>query len=272
MKKFTRKFTAVFILLALSAGILSACGEGTGAYELYRQMMTVMNNVESIDMDISVTLDMIMDGEAVNTVSTGNIKQVIRSETDIDMVMNLDMVAEDMSMPMTMYFTGGVLYMETVDVMGMTLRDRMAMSLEDAMNMAHGVEVLDFPENAIKDFSISNQGGGSRKIEFSLDGGALTALTEQAMVWIGQLEDIGMYVEDFSIEIGDVTCEIVISSSGMLQSYRMVAQIDINMTVDGENTSMSMNMDTSMTVNSYNDVTVTFPDDLDEWEATGMLF
>jgi hypothetical protein len=237
-------------------------------------MMESMKNVESIDMDVSTAMDIDMSeilGMAMNTVVSGNIKQVIRSETDIDMAAKLNMRMLGMTTPTTMYFTGGVLYME-MEMLSEAIRYSMPASFEDAMSQVGTDEIiLDFPEDAIKDFSIGDRDGG-RKIEFTLDGEALTNLTTQAMeVMEASLSPYGVSIADLNMDIGDVINEVVIDADGMLKSYRMTANISMAMEIEGETITMSMAMDTSITVNSYNDVTINFPDDLDEWDDAGTI-
>jgi len=264
-----KKCIAIFILPVLCAGLLAGCGDAN-AYELYKNMMEAMENIESIDMDISVSMDIDMTemlGMTMKTVTSGNIKQVIRSETDIDMAANMSVNMLGETMPMKMYFTDGVMYME-MEEYGELFRFAMPMSIEDAMGEI-GTEdmLLDFPEDAIKDVSISSQDGG-RKIEFTLDGNALTDLMAQSMEAMDEMfAQMGMSAADISMDMGDVVSEVLIDGNGMLKSYRMVADIDMTMEMYGETIIMSMKMDTSMTVNSYNNVTVTFPNDLAEWEV-----
>ena len=231
-----KKITAMFILLILCVSALTACGEGVGdiepyqaitgdtgrdsdaesedpsatedidaaderaeAFELYRQMMEAMADVESLDIDMNVTVDMDMTellGMTMTIVTTGNIKQIIRSETDMDMAMELAVTVMGDTMPVTTYFTGGVLYTK-LEIEGETIRYSVPMPLEKFLAESNtGMDnVLNFDENAIKDFNISRQGGNTT-IEFTLDGEAVTELMDQAMA---QLEVIGMDEEGASI-------------------------------------------------------------------------
>ena len=307
MKKITKKFIAISLLLILCVGALTACGEGVGdiepyqqpgnqitggtdnidnvdttevysddtsadvdvadesaeAFELYQQMMENMANVESLDMDMVSTINMDMTeflGMTVTIVTTGNIRQVMRSETDVDMAMDLTTTMMGDTTSMKMYFRDGVFYTE-MEMFGEVIRYSMPMPLEELIDSgaAGGMDdLIDFDEDAIRDFSVSTE-NGSTIIEFTLDGNAINDLMDQVMA---QLESLAMYEDDMSIVIGDVSVEVAIDANGMMQSYRMIADMDI--TLEGE--SFSMSMDTEITVNSYNDVTIAFPDDLEEWE------
>ena len=261
-----KKFIVMCILLVLCVGVLTSCGDDSEAFELYQQMMAAMADIESLDMDLNMTIDMDMTeflGMTMTTVTTGNIRQVTRSETDMDMAMDLTTTMMGETTSMLMYFRNGVMYTE-MEMFGEVIRYSMSMPLEDFMaESGTGMDdLLDFDEDAIKDFSISRQGGNTT-IEFTLDGNAVNNLMDQIMA---QLESLAMYEDDMAIEIGDVAMEVVINSDGMLQFYRMVT--DMSITVEGE--TFTMSMDTAMTVNSYNDVTIVFPDDLDEWEYMDM--
>jgi hypothetical protein len=87
----------------------------------------------------------------------------------------------------------------------------------------------------------------------------VTELLDQAME---MLPALGLPAIGTNMTIGDVTIEAAMGADNMLQSYRMAA--DIALTSGGE--TFSMSMDTTITVNSYNDVTIIFPDNLDEFE------
>jgi len=254
------KFTAILMVAALCASALASCddnGSAAEAYQLYRQMMAAMSGVESIDMDMSSAIDIDMGWDAMTMVMHGNIRQVMRSETDVDMAMNMTTNAMGMDMPMTMYFTGGVMYVE-MEMFGEFVRYSMPMSLEEALAQQGNISMLDFPENAIRSFDVSTRGGDTQ-IALTLDGSSVTELLDQAME---MLPALGLPAIGTNMTIGDVTIEATMGADNMLQSYRMAA--DIAITSGGE--TFSMSMDTTIIVNSYNDVTIIFPDNLDEFE------
>lgn len=251
-----KKFTAVLIVLVLCTGLLAGCGtaDGKEAYDLYQKMNKAMADASSLDMDISSIVDMTIDGEEVNTTTKGNMKQVMHSASDFDIEINLTTTTMGMDVPMIAYYTGGVYYFDTN---GMKMK--MPMSVDEAMQQAGGIKTLDFYEDAIKDFKITDADGG-KKIEFTLDGKAIQSLTEKALASM-QNTMPGITAADLNMNIGDVTCEAVTDKDGMMKSYRMI--YDMTMTVEGQ--SLSMKTDTTMTMNSYNDVVINVPDDLDEY-------
>ncbi|MCL2775218.1 MAG: hypothetical protein FWD71_18000 [Oscillospiraceae bacterium] len=258
-----KKFIAILICSVLLAGLLSGCGSSVmtvkEAYDLYQNMQTAMADVKSMDMDISSTIDMTLSGDTadtatgpINTVTTGNTKEVMNSATDIDMAMNLTTTANGVDTPMMAYYTKGVFYFDTAG-----MKYKMPMSLEDVEKQGDST-TLNFPQSAIKDFTVTDVDGG-KKIEFTLDGTAITDLLNQSLT---AMQSISPDITAADLTMGDVTCEAVIdTSSNMLKSYRMAC----DMTAAVQGISVSMSMDSTITINSFNDVTIDFPTDLDTY-------
>lgn len=249
-----KKIVAIVILLVLSIGVLMSCTEDSedfGAFELYQQMMEAMANAESIDIDIVSSV--VFDGESV--VMSGNVRQVMRSETDVDLAMSISMDVMGMELPMKMYFRDGVLYTQT-EIFGEFIRNSVPMPVDEAM--IEGSSLPNISADAIIAYDIGRQDSSTR-LELVLDGEAVSGLMDQA---IAQLEVIGMYESGTVIEMGDVTMEIVIApNDSMLQFYRMLTE----MSVRADDEAVNMTMETVITVNSHNDIAIVFPDDLDEW-------
>lgn len=250
-----KKIIAIIICLTLFTVLFAGCDsqQNKEAYDLYQSMNTAMKDVKSLDMDINVLMDITAAGSTISTVTEGNMKQIMKSAADVDMAMNLVVSMMGTNTPTIAYYTGGIYYFE---VSGMKMK--MPMSLEDALQQSGGVETLNFPESAIKDCKITDVDDG-KKIELTLDGKEITSLTAQILE---TMQSFSAELTETDMNYGDIKCEVVIDKDNMMKSYRIAC--DVTMTVLGE--SMGMKMDTSMTVNSYNDVTIEFPSDLDTYE------
>jgi predicted small secreted protein len=261
-----KRLTAIFICLTiiLGLGLLTGCNtpEGKDAYDLYLKMQDAMSGVKSLDMDMSAITELTSAGSTMKMDISGNIKTVKNSDTDFDMSMYLKSSMMGMDFDTTSYYTGGALYSET-----MGMKSKMAMPSDEAMQQAGGVEILDFPETAIKDFKITNADGG-KKIAFTLNGKDIKSVTDQAIESMQAMNPF-MSTDNLSIDISDVICEVVIDKNNMLKSYKMVYDI---IAAAGGADEMGMKIDMSIDVNSYNDVTIELPSDLDSYiDMTGSL-
>ena len=276
-----KKFTAVFILLFICAGLLS-CGEVheednaetnaavieqadtpaqyemNEAYYLYKKMTELMADIKSIDMEISALSDLSIDGEEASTYADGNIKKVINSDTDIEIYTDFEMyINGDFITSMAAYYTGGIYYSSSSSEFGGDIKQSYKMEdIQHAAFMPHA-DLLDFPESAVKDYKISDYNGG-KKIEMTLDGNNVTSLLEKEQG-----------VDD--LYISEVICEFIIDENNMLKFHRTIYEIKMTLRIPDENNVLidshyDMKRDTSVTVNSYNDVVIDFPDDLDEYE------
>ena len=157
-----KKITAIFICLVLFAGLLSGCAtvSAKDAYDLYQNMNTAMADVKSMDMDISANVNIEASGSTISTAVSGNMKTVKNSDTDVEMAMNFKTTTMGMDIPMVMYYTKGVSYVEASG-----MKYKMALSVEDAQKQMGNTSTLEFPESAIKDYKVTDVTGG-KKINF----------------------------------------------------------------------------------------------------------
>lgn len=259
-----KKITAIIICLVFCCGFLTSCDE-PDAYELYTKMTEAMAGVKSLDMDMTATYDITIahdDAEDTqfNMSMTGNLKQVMKDGKDFDMQMNmnLDVPALTMNYDTAFYYTGGMSYQ---DISGNKIK--MSLSVDEAMKQAD-FSILDFPKSAVKDFKITNNSDGSKKIEFTLIGEELDSFAEQltAMTKSMYSDYPALELPDTEMSFGDVICEFVIDKDNMLKSSKTI--YDDKNTVIGMEITRKVEM--SITVKSYNNVTINFPDDLDSYE------
>ena len=253
------------------------------AFELFRQMAANMLGLDSLYMDISNTLYISADGgvlsggvDSVNQVMEMVVKEVFRSETtdfhraahtSIDVLGGATMHA----VQSVQHVIGGTIY-EYSEAFGRRRVELSDISAEMPDIVAQGMlatYVYDFPETAIRDYTVSSRGGNTQ-VTLTLDGEALTGLAEfsQFATFADFIEAAirGIYaggvINELHIEVGDVIYDLLVDGNGMLLLYRMTAD-GISMRVNDDIVHMSFAV--SITVNSYNDVVIDFPDDLHEW-------
>ena len=261
-----RKFFTMMISITLCITMLAGCGS-RDAYNLYQRMNSAMADVTSMDADMTINMQMRMDGESIDMIMGGNVRTVVHSDTDIDMhmVLTTTIMEEGFneSFTITAYFTDGILYMEMppFEIEGMEIdgiRMQQPMDLDEAMDMSNNIETLNFPENAVLESSVESISGG-RRLEMLVDGDAIPDITEQMMAFMP--DDMGLGHMDFDMSIGDIRIEVDVDNNNMLMSYRMVT--DMTMEMYGYLTETTLDM--TMTVNSFDDVVINFPDDLDDF-------
>jgi len=238
MKKILCLFL-LFLCAILIIGSLTACSDKDDAYDLYTKMLAVMADVESIDMEITALSETSIDNDKSSGSATGNIKKAVNSETGgNDYAIKFDFGLGDGAISTTTsYFTNGVYYTETAG-----LKQSYNMSDKDAPFLPHA-DLLEFPGSAVKEFTVSKHNGG-KKVEMTLDGNSVTSITEK-----------NQSAEDYILS--DVVCEFIIDKNNMLLFHRIISEERIE--------HMIINKDVSITVNSYNDVKIELPSDLDEY-------
>jgi hypothetical protein len=235
---------------------LSACGE-LEAFDLYMRMNAASQNITSIEAKVNANISMEMMGEKVDMRMLMDVKQIIRSETDIEMamLMTIDMGEEfGGAMEATVFFKDGYLYQE---MLGMKMR--MPLSIEDLMDMA-GIDTganLLFAKEAIINSSVRDVAGG-KELNFSLKGDALADVLDNMVG--GMLE--GMGLSGMQITFGDVQYSIIVGSDDLPKEERIIFSME--MSFMGE--TVIAGYDMHFTDISYNSVTsIDFPSDLGDY-------
>jgi len=238
----------------LIIGSLTACSETDkniedelNAYDLYIKMLAGMADVKSIDMEISALNDVFTDSEEYSGYSTGNIKKAANSETGgNDIVINFKISLNNAVISSTAaYYTNGVYYTELSGVK-QSFNDP-----EEKLPFLSHADLLEFPESAVKEFTVSNHNGG-KKVEMTLDGNSVISIIEK-----------NQDAEDYNLS--DVVCEFIIDENNMLKFHRVISEENMTLVYDDNIDSMKIKKDVSITVNSYNDVKIELPSDLDEY-------
>ena len=198
---------------------------------------------------------MVMDvayGEEVMTVEIASamiIDQVIRSETDIDMRMEMISEAEGETITSVSYFRDGVLYMELLGEWS-----RMEIPIAE---MIEQVGVVTFPEEAITS-EVMEETEDGYVLGFTIDS---EAMTELMATMLGALGAMGFEAEiGLDIEISDIEMVAFLDADGALTSMVMV----MGMSVEAEGVAISLVMEMVSEITQVGDVEVEFPAELDE--------
>ncbi|GEM_PF-1545829 len=258
-----KKTLLVLLSLALAAFLLAGCNAGTetgkeevkkSAYQLYTEASQTLADAESMDMDITGTMNVVMEETTLAMTMDGNIKIVKKGETDMDMSTDIAMSVMGQNVTTIAYYTNGYYY---IDVSGQKMK--LAMPMEEALAESNSKN-LDFPETSIIESSSTTTADGTL-LSFTIDGNVMTDLVDDQLK---SLEGI-VGTDDWAslnAKFNSLVYEVTLDANGVLKSYRII--IDMEMTIEDVLTTMSY--DLTSTINSINNVTITLPTDLDTYK------
>lgn len=252
------KKTLVLVLMLISTLILTSCNSGEtrqSMYELYTKANESMQNADSLLFDMDADIEMEYAGEKVNMTMTGSAAEVLLSETDIQMKLDMNMDVMEQSVSMKTYYKDGMYYM---DLSGEKVK--MPLPLDKALEQQANLnpELMNFPDSAIKNESVKDVTNG-KELSFTLDSSALQNLLEQQM---GNLEGFEALLDQSGdLKFGDVEIKTVINKEDNFESIYMAFPME--MSIEGEK--VKMNYAISMDIVQLGGVTIDFPDDLDEY-------
>ena len=252
---------SILLLFAMVVALaMAACGadanmspEEAAAFDRYMRASEALMEAGSLKMESQSVMVMAFDGEVEEIRSTATASQVIHSETNVDMHMEMLMTVQGMSIPTTIYFRNGWYYM---DMMGMGMR--MPFPLEDVLEQANA-GLLDFSEDAITFQEVRNIDSGLELV-FRLDASAMSDLLDGMVS--GMLETIGLS-EDMGITMnfGDIDFSVILNDADELQSMDMA----FTYTMEFEGEVIDVSMSTYTQIVQVGGVTINFPDYLDDF-------
>lgn len=236
-----------------------ACGSGamspeeTAAFERYMRASETLMEAGSLRMESQSIMIMSFDGEVEEIRSSSTASQVMHSETDVDMHMEMTMDIQGMSIPTTIYFRNGWYYM---DMMGMGMR--MPFPLEDVLEQAN-TGILDFTEEAIAFQEVRTTDSGIELV-FRLTASAMSELLDGMVS--GMLETIGLSLDmGITLNFGDIDFSVVLNNADELQSMDMA----FSYTMEFEGEVIDVTMTTYTQIVQVGGVTINFPDYLDDF-------
>jgi hypothetical protein len=233
-----------------------ATADGLSAYELLDRASVALVEAGSALIFSETAMEMVIDGEALEMTMTSAMGQVIRSETDMDLRMESIMFMDGMEIASITYFRDGVYYM---DVMG----ERFSMDLPlETILYQSGIGVVGFPEDAIINQEVREVDEGIF-LNFTISGDALSNFTNAMMSDL--LSSLGL--DDIGMSISDVDFSALIDEEGNLHSMGMA----MSYLMEVEGVEIYMNMDMIMLITQIGDVTIDFPDWLDEAVSIDLL-
>jgi len=248
MKKFILLLTVAVLCLAMAA-----CGnkDAAQAFEIYSQMEETVANASSLEMVIDGAMVMSSGSESIDVAVGVNMKQVIRSETDVDLEMTMDMAYTGMSLTSVIYYKDGYMYQ---DIMGQKLKT--VADVEEVMDQSYS-SGLKITEALIKTSKVEKVDGGN-KVTFTLK-------EEAANDMLGEIVDSmlqGMDMTGVTTKMGDVQCTALVDEEGYPKTYNIL--FDFSMEQGGETVKFDYDMTTEYV--SFDSIdAIEFPADLDTY-------
>ncbi|GAB2046328.1 hypothetical protein AGATL06_28270 [Agathobaculum sp. TL06] len=199
--------------------------------------------VMSLSMPMEIKADMDMENLDQSKMSITGTAEVTIDESLVE-----EGADTSVAMPIEYYYTDGVYYMNMGDQ-----KVKMEMSLEDAMSQFGDLTDLQNSEPICLIESITKS-GSTMTVTYSAAG--MSGLVDSVLSSM----DMDAAAEGVTVDIGEVTSSAAVSG-GKISGMDMTAKV--TMTIEGQTMTMDMNM--KYDINSVENVTITFPSDLDSY-------
>ena len=247
---------AIIILIAVILGISCiACSGNTAtetekAFDVYLKTMENMDSITGLDAQLTSEISMNVAGQEMDITMDGQIVQVKRSDTDLDLKMDLTMASPALGVDnvnMVAYYTDGYYYMDSSGI-----KAKMSMDVDEMLSESK-VSLFDFDVAMLKSSTVEKTADGNTLLTFVLDG--TKAMDLAAGLSSSYMDELG--AGDSSFTISDMKCEILVDSQYMPISEKISFTMDMD--VSGQSFTMDLNM--AVTYNEISDnITITFPD------------
>jgi len=250
-----KKILCICLAAALVVCCLAACGQ-EDAFEAYQTAQAKMKDVKSLEMRVEGSIELSANGMNIPMNTQMDIKEIVRSQTDIDIAMTA--TADLMGNPITTesYFTGGYLYTAANGTKAKT-----AMPLEDVLNSIGKMPKFD-DKAVFKSITLENK-NNVRTIRYELNEEFLSTMVSSLLDSImPQMNDMIGGEMEFEISLKSYTGEISMDKDYNITSEHTLMQME--MALMGQTVQVSY--DLTNHILGYNSVEkIDFPADLDSY-------
>ena len=259
------KRNIIFLLTALLAVLLLGCDErgaeiydpDEGAYDAWLITDEIIRDADSLEVSINEILVLFDNSDSGYEISnTGTVKQVARSDDDIDFEISLKLTSGDTTNRVDGYYTEGYMHYNYQDSKYKRLTDA-----ESAKREVYA-DMLDLSSLPIKSSSITEVKGG-RMLTFMLDGSSdIFDFTKNSIIYSFSLSNDEKGAEPTKIEIeNDVIYKVEIDKNYSFKNITMAFTADITFMGAGLKTYYEI---TKKAI-KIGGVTIKFPVDLNEY-------
>ena len=259
------KRNILFLLTAILAGLLSSCVDiGTEiydpnerAFDAWLKTDEIIRAADSFEISINEILVLFDNNDSGYEISNaGTVKQITRSDDDIDFEISLKLTSGDTTNRVDGYYTGGYMHYNYQDSKYKRLTDA-----ESAKREVYA-DILDLSSLPIKSSSITEVKGG-RMLTFALDGSSdIFDFTKDSIAYSFNLSNDKEGAEPTKIEIeNDVIYKVEIDKNYNFKTITMAFTADITFLGAGLKTYYEI---TKKAI-KIGGVTIKFPADLNEY-------
>jgi hypothetical protein len=256
MKKIVVMLLVLTLMLTMTACVGSGPKTAQAAYDIYSRAAEAMSNIESLAANTNMTMSMSYEGEEIKIELAGFIKEVILSETEVEMQLEMNTSTMGQDMEIKAFYKDGIYYMESLGQ-----KVSMEMPLDQMLEQAN-TKALSFPDTAIKSQRATEKDGG-QELSFTLDG---TVLTDAIAGQLGNLS--AMLGEQPDMTLSDIEYMVFIDGKSSLKTTWMSFSMEMGMM--GETIPVSAEI--SMEYVQINNVSIDFPADLDSYPLIDMAY
>lgn len=266
------------LLIAMSVAMLftfAACGtsgkdfDSMTAYEHYVAATEKLNKAKSLEMEMTgdVKISMEASGQKVDLDMTmdGVIKQIIRSQTDSDFTVDMEMGLMGQSANVSITYIDGIMYMD--DSMSKTKQTVDAETMLEQAGVSGAATSVEFLEDAVSEQTMEDVENG-KKITFTIDPAKASEIVEQ---YTGQttkqLEGLNA---DVKLDVTSITYEMTIDREHNLKDMRVIMVLGMEMVIEGQTATALCDIDMGYSIAGIDNVdAITAPADADSYvEAT----
>lgn len=275
-----KKILSLLLAGTLTLG-LAACGETTtstststsqmSAFEIYQITQEKLEDAGQIaaDMDMAMAFTInIPDSEPITMDSqmTGSLQQVMKSETDMDLAMDMTVVSMGTTSVMSGYYTEGYYYTEMEGI-----KYKVAMDMEDALATVSTLNSTDFDltEDSIISSDVT-EANGITTIDILIDGDQMSEDVRDMMSALENMVGEGSYDMLFD----DIAMVITVDEDYNMLSSDVHMAMTIVIPDDGYGEmSAGMDMQLYMEVTATENVVVELPTDLEDYvDYTDLMY
>ena len=222
-----------------------AADDGPTAYELFILANDALLNAGSFLMTMDTYMTMTVLDETIETLMTGTIAQVIRSETDIDMRMEMTAFEDGQGFTSVTYFRDGIMYVNMLDEW-----IAMEIPIEELMQQTG---IITFPEDAIVSQQVVGTDYGTG-LNFTISGEAMADVMNAGLAAFGEL------LGGLEMDLGDVIVRSIIDADGIMRIMEMY--MDMVLEIEGMTIELSTTISSEIT--QVGGIEINFPAELDD--------